>query len=130
RLRLRLSSILSSLPPYPVLPCASLSFLSGYRPHRDLHSFPTRRSSDLLRRGRVGRQARHGHALARQGNDAIEVDLGDGNAAEQRSEEHTSELQSRENLVCRLLLEKKKKRETRSVTAWTPRDAGVTSLLG
>src|SRR6202044_2611952 len=28
---------------------------------------------------------------------------------DQRSEEHTSELQSRENLVCRLLLEKKKK---------------------
>src|SRR5436309_9111219 len=28
---------------------------------------------------------------------------------EARSEEHTSELQSRENLVCRLLLEKKKK---------------------
>src|SRR5690606_41684350 len=31
-----------------------------------------------------------------------------------RSEEHTSELQSRENLVCRLLLEKKKKKSTRS----------------
>src|SRR5690606_9627793 len=30
---------------------------------------------------------------------------------ETRSEEHTSELQSRENLVCRLLLEKKKKVE-------------------
>src|SRR5690606_41781994 len=29
-----------------------------------------------------------------------------------RSEEHTSELQSRENLVCRLLLEKKKKKKT------------------
>src|SRR5690606_34174444 len=29
----------------------------------------------------------------------------------ERSEEHTSELQSRENLVCRLLLEKKKKKE-------------------
>src|SRR5690606_42082118 len=29
-----------------------------------------------------------------------------------RSEEHTSELQSRENLVCRLLLEKKKNRRT------------------
>src|SRR5690606_39510428 len=28
-----------------------------------------------------------------------------------RSEEHTSELQSRENLVCRLLLEKKKEKE-------------------
>src|SRR2546422_3231717 len=30
-----------------------------------------------------------------------------------RSEEHTSELQSRLHLVCRLLLEKKKKNETR-----------------
>src|SRR5690606_40899667 len=30
-----------------------------------------------------------------------------------RSEEHTSELQSRENLVCRLLLEKKKKMKLR-----------------
>src|SRR5207302_3649523 len=32
--------------------------------------------------------------------------------SELRSEEHTSELQSRENLVCRLLLEKKKKTKT------------------
>src|SRR2546430_13438094 len=31
---------------------------------------------------------------------------------EQRSEEHTSELQSQSNLVCRLLLEKKKKQDT------------------
>src|SRR3712207_7994547 len=31
---------------------------------------------------------------------------------EQRSEEHTSELQSRQYLVCRLLLEKKKKKTT------------------
>src|SRR5215475_1189003 len=30
-----------------------------------------------------------------------------------RSEEHTSELQSRENLVCRLLLEKKKKKKNK-----------------
>src|SRR5690606_39619282 len=36
--------------------------------------------------------------------DNIEMD-----ASKKRSEEHTSELQSRENLVCRLLLEKKKK---------------------
>src|SRR5690606_41368671 len=36
--------------------------------------------------------------------------IGKGRAAHivERSEEHTSELQSRENLVCRLLLEKKK----------------------
>src|SRR5688572_31634590 len=31
---------------------------------------------------------------------------------EERSEEHTSELQSQSNLVCRLLLEKKKKKKT------------------
>src|SRR5260370_31457379 len=34
----------------------------------------------------------------------------------QRSEEHTSELQSHLNLVCRLLLEKKKQRNARSST--------------
>src|SRR5215475_2713739 len=33
-----------------------------------------------------------------------------------RSEEHTSELQSRENLVCRLLLEKKKKKKKQTIT--------------
>src|SRR5690606_40332299 len=33
-----------------------------------------------------------------------------------RSEEHTSELQSRENLVCRLLLEKKKKKQEEQPT--------------
>src|SRR5690606_40828254 len=33
--------------------------------------------------------------------------------AHTRSEEHTSELQSRENLVCRLLLEKKNKKKKR-----------------
>src|SRR2546427_9572091 len=34
-------------------------------------------------------------------------------APQPRSEEHTSELQSQSNLVCRLLLEKKKKRSVR-----------------
>src|SRR3712207_7265908 len=37
---------------------------------------------------------------------------GDLVAQPRRSEEHTSELQSRQNLVCRLLLEKKKKKTT------------------
>src|SRR3989440_4491690 len=35
-------------------------------------------------------------------------------ASEDRSEEHTSELQSRSDLVCRLLLEKKKKKSQRT----------------
>src|SRR2546430_12391563 len=37
-----------------------------------------------------------------------DVEVGDGG----RSEEHTSELQSQSNIVCRLLLEKKKKKKT------------------
>src|SRR5256886_16718569 len=42
-------------------------------------------------------------------------DLAPGNLVViHRSEEHTSELQSQSNLVCRLLLEKKKKKETHS----------------
>src|SRR5690606_39866072 len=37
-----------------------------------------------------------------------------------RSEEHTSELQSRENLVCRLLLEKKKKKDREGASYFAP----------
>src|SRR6266511_4624965 len=40
-----------------------------------------------------------------------------------RSEEHTSELQSRENLVCRLLLEKKKKNNHNTITISTTKRA-------
>src|SRR5690554_7474160 len=36
-----------------------------------------------------------------------------------RSEEHTSELQSRPHLVCRLLLEKKKKKKKTQLTSYT-----------
>src|SRR2546430_2797965 len=39
----------------------------------------------------------------------------DSLTGEKRSEEHTSELQSQSNLVCRLLLEKKKKKHRLSV---------------
>src|SRR5690349_23060855 len=38
-------------------------------------------------------------------------------AAANRSEEHTSELQSRRDLVCRLLLEKKKNRKNKTIAA-------------
>src|SRR2546427_3222267 len=38
------------------------------------------------------------------------VSAGPGSQRTTRSEEHTSELQSQSNLVCRLLLEKKKKK--------------------
>src|SRR5207253_10769621 len=50
----------------------------------------------------------HRIRIKRLSNDAILPTKGSRMAA--RSEEHTSELQSRGHLVCRLLLEKKKKR--------------------
>src|SRR2546427_2888723 len=59
----------------------------------------------------------------------LEVDVG---LLEPRSEEHTSELQSQSNLVCRLLLEKKKK-QTASITSTSlPRGHRmlVVTLLG
>src|SRR5688572_32377493 len=43
--------------------------------------------------------------------------------AEFRSEEHTSELQSQSNLVCRLLLEKKKCTALRPPPTWRPTSA-------
>src|SRR5437899_9114994 len=76
---------------------------------RDLHSFPTRRSSDLgAAFGPFGaaRPSPHHARLCRFPGQRLERDdRGGGN----RSEEHTSELQSLRHLVCRLLLEKKKK---------------------
>src|SRR5206468_11731825 len=77
--------------------------LQGSRGHRDLHSFPTRRSSDLAPPSAIPRLevlvrdpgSEHGPRLR------VHIDR-------LRSEEHTSELQSRSDLVCRLLLEKKK----------------------
>src|SRR5690349_22294641 len=44
-----------------------------------------------------------------------------------RSEEHTSELQSRRDLVCRLLLEKKKKKKYKKLNEVYKRSRQVTS---
>src|SRR3712207_8639573 len=46
---------------------------------------------------------------------------GTGRPPKLRSEEHTSELQSRQYLVCRLLLEKKKESSSRTKTTYTSR---------
>src|SRR5690606_39544608 len=75
----------------------------------------TRRSSDLLRLRREQEPADDPDAdQHREGVrlDAAVVQVTKHGAGGGRSEEHTSELQSRENLVCRLLLEKKKKNLT------------------
>src|SRR5690625_7034087 len=96
-------------------------FMYYYDGCRALLSFPTRRSSDL--------SARLLQAVAPDRPDAVDIGLRTGPDLEAgkvpleidrqrgpqrgeagmdfRSEEHTSELQSRGHLVCRLLLEKK-----------------------
>src|SRR5207249_8737609 len=102
----------------------AFSFSTCYPRHRDLPSFPTRRSSDLADQftsnwlgivfvsaipfgitggvisDRLGRKIFVYLSGAAQSLVAIVFIV--------RSEEHTSELQSRFDLVCRLLLEKKK----------------------
>src|SRR5437762_8876477 len=94
-----------------------------YGDHRDLHSFPTRRSFRSLRGGGVRLLAVVGPADGRSGLhlDAHRLEdilVGEGRIVRQRSEEHTSELQSPMYLVCRLLLEKKKKKHaTTSIPA-------------
>src|SRR5690606_41780728 len=104
--------------------------LYRYGARRDLHSFPTRRSSDLydsngfggiiISRNReiyfggiaVGIHHSKGSNTKTFSFCQSDVFMGNVNNKQSsrctthlgRSEEHTSELQSRENLVCRLLL--------------------------
>src|SRR5690349_22099508 len=47
-----------------------------------------------------------------------------------RSEEHTSELQSRRDLVCRLLLEKKKKKKKKKIELRQRRRIGLATRIG
>src|SRR2546427_8653219 len=46
-----------------------------------------------------------------------------------RSEEHTSELQSQSNLVCRLLLEKKKKDKSQTIYFSTRIEAHISNVV-
>src|SRR5699024_12332068 len=105
-------------------------FLSVYDLHLELHSFPTRRSSDLDRRISIKKEMLQPYntfesqvkdivSIVKQADNVVrsqvkEIEERDREAKRQelealfnkRSEEHTSELQSRFDLVCRLLLEK------------------------
>src|SRR5207244_10777719 len=102
----------------------SLFFLHLHYQH--LHSFPTRRSSDLevSADAHLSSLISHLSSLIKEPPDQRFVDgavplggpdhflddhaVGADHPASDRSEEHTSELQSPDHLVCRLLLEKKK----------------------
>src|SRR5438105_11882847 len=73
-------------------------------PRSTLFPYTTLFRSDATRHPDVGRHRRD-RAVGRDSADSVHLRVVDG---ARRSEEHTSELQSRVDLVCRLLLEKKK----------------------
>src|SRR5207249_10896329 len=109
---------------------ATLFLLQRSRDHRHLHSFPTRRSSDLATSASGMGWPSKSHMTVRSLGSAWKqrpwstdhsrpsspsrqcppfLSALLASTSKTRSEEHTSELQSRFDLVCRLLLEKKKK---------------------
>src|SRR5205814_7316818 len=110
--------------PRSCVPCLFYCTLSAH--HRPLHSFPTRRSSDLT----LPPYGFYWFALTAESEPpawhtpapepmpeyitmVFRHSLTEALAStgsELRSEEHTSELQSLRHLVCRLLLEKKKQK--------------------
>src|SRR5205807_6066925 len=109
--------------------CCLMLVFRGYGHHRDLHSFPTRRSSDLslpndpvaaVRKIATSRRRlkfrgitiQCALSLRKSAMDlAMSFIIADSEPSfSTRSEEHTSELQSPCNLVCRLLHQKHKPR--------------------
>src|SRR2546426_7326155 len=78
-------------------------------PRSTLFPYTTLFRSHRARHLEESRRIRGGQKRSRQGNQLQDLPAG----GRTRSEEHTSELQSPCNLVCRLLLEKKKERMVR-----------------
>src|SRR5699024_11656533 len=99
----------------------TLTLVHSYAYQRDLPSFPTRRSSDLISTedlqpaidkfatasGRTEELQRSIPVFTHKSVTGQQCTTRWLESADARSEEHTSELQSRFDLVCRLLLEKK-----------------------
>src|SRR5439155_20268760 len=124
--------------------CISSYFFSLYVNHPDLHSFPTRRSSDLEPEIAFSHAFPQGDIISvhrdieKTVREIARYSLKDAETwralmnrfqcRDGRSEEHTSELQSRGHLVCRLLLEKKKYKKSEQSTQETPSDYLSTHL--
>src|SRR5690242_21601307 len=103
-------------------------FFYYYGHHRALHSFPTRRSSDLADQFvLITFTEKAADELRERMEQALDRRVAEApDPATRRSEEHTSELQSHVSLVCRLLLETKK--NDRKTVAPHPRSATLNSI--
>src|SRR5207302_9941036 len=105
-------SLISSPPTYTTMPTILFFFTAPSTPQistLSLHdALPISRITPRpATSGVKAARARRASFLISTWNSAI---CSTNSSRASRSEEHTSELQSRENLVCRLLLEKKKKK--------------------
>src|SRR5436305_10368691 len=94
--------------------CLFLFFFFNYTPPPAIYTLSLHDALPISFVGQftlhVGKAPAHDHRelIDKARLECREAVLGD---ADQRSEEHTSELQSRPHLVCRLLLEKKKEQQ-------------------
>src|SRR5699024_12299971 len=107
--------------PHSIIHVLIFLFFHRYAPTLLLHSFPTRRSSDLGQFVAMKTAGRWVDDMVIKAPAAMKLALGENPKSvynerhetpvtrmASRSEEHTSELQSRFDLVCRLLLDKQK----------------------
>src|SRR5205823_14992332 len=110
----RYTSIWTRKADRPPRPWPTYYFFRCPGPHRDLHSFPTRRSSDLDRQPGIESEMTprpRAEDPQYRGSGKLHDKVALITGGDSRSEEHTSELQSLAYLVCRLLLEKKKEKK-------------------
>src|SRR5438309_9349351 len=84
--------------------------------------FPYRRSSDLVEYNPVNHPNQPRRMTENEGDEIVD-------SASGRSEEHTSELQSQFHLVCRLLLEKKKKKQKDAYNILHPTNCSPPSTI-
>src|SRR3989442_11937877 len=95
-------------------------------PRSTLFPYPTLSRSEVVGgQERVEREQRIGEGPADRLS-AHGLEGGERDCSEWRSEEHTSELQSRPHLVCRLLLEKKKIYNM-NITSQDPNNAAMSN---
>src|SRR5690606_41826581 len=82
--------------------------LSGHNGKNNVDNYRHQRNQGVPDRKRESKNRRYHQDFKQSRNNIEHQKAHQKTDAVSRSEEHTSELQSRENLVCRLLLEKKK----------------------
>src|SRR2546430_8603397 len=112
-------------PRHTLFPYTMLFFFLMIRrpPRSTLFPYTTlfRSRRQILRTHRIPGRKRGGLVGFAVDETALHATAGQQNRVTIRSEEHTSELQSQSNLVCRLLLEKKKNSELLSLASQASR---------